>query len=132
MTTAPGRLPGVGWARRYPWSGGNSAPVAQLDRAGGFYPPGCGFDSCRGHHYWGKARPRLLALGGVRSVCDERFRFYPSGSETLVTGWSVDDISFVVTVPVTRWAQESTTNTLRADGDRYEIVFTASRHEKGR
>jgi hypothetical protein len=24
------------------------APVAQLDRAGGFYPPGCGFDSCRG------------------------------------------------------------------------------------
>jgi hypothetical protein len=25
------------------------ASVAQLDRAGGFYPPGCGFDSCRGH-----------------------------------------------------------------------------------
>ena len=24
------------------------ALVAQLDRAGGFYPPGCGFDSCRG------------------------------------------------------------------------------------
>jgi hypothetical protein len=26
-----------------------TASVAQLDRAGGFYPPGCGFDSCRGH-----------------------------------------------------------------------------------
>jgi hypothetical protein len=26
------------------------APVAQLDRAGGFYPSGCGFDSCRGRH----------------------------------------------------------------------------------
>ena len=25
-----------------------TAPVAQLDRAGGFYPSGCGFDSCRG------------------------------------------------------------------------------------
>jgi hypothetical protein len=25
------------------------APVAQMDRAGGFYPSGCGFDSCRGH-----------------------------------------------------------------------------------
>lgn len=24
------------------------APVAQLDRASGFYPLGCGFDSCRG------------------------------------------------------------------------------------
>src|SRR5579872_916528 len=28
--------------------GFTTAPVAQLDRAGGFYPPGCGFDSCRG------------------------------------------------------------------------------------
>ena len=27
----------------------SDAPVAQLDRAGGFYPSGCGFDSCRGH-----------------------------------------------------------------------------------
>ena len=26
-----------------------NAPVAQLDRADGFYPSGCGFDSCRGH-----------------------------------------------------------------------------------
>jgi hypothetical protein len=26
------------------------APVAQLDRAGGFYPSGCAFKSCRGRY----------------------------------------------------------------------------------
>jgi hypothetical protein len=30
------------------WAG--LAPVAQLDRAGGFYPSGCAFESCRGRH----------------------------------------------------------------------------------
>jgi hypothetical protein len=28
----------------------STAPVAQMDRAGGFYPSGCRFDSCRGHY----------------------------------------------------------------------------------
>ena len=28
----------------------NNAPVAQLDRAPGFGPGGCGFNSCRAHH----------------------------------------------------------------------------------
>ena len=37
-----------------------SASVAQLDRAGGFYPPGCGFDSCRGHQP--RRRPPRLGL----------------------------------------------------------------------
>jgi hypothetical protein len=36
------------------------APVAQLDRASGFYPLGCGFDSCRGR------RPDPIAQLGTR------------------------------------------------------------------
>ena len=42
------------------------APVAQLDRAGGFYPSGCGFDSCRGRrflHCQGRSRGRDTPLG---------------------------------------------------------------------
>jgi hypothetical protein len=39
------------------------APVAQLDRAGGFYPSGCGFDSCRGRQDVG----RLPGRGGPLS-----------------------------------------------------------------
>ncbi len=37
------------------------APVAQLDRAGGFYPPGCGFDSCRGRRTRQGANLRVRA-----------------------------------------------------------------------
>ena len=40
---------GVGLAVTFP----GLAPVAQLDRAGGFYPSGCGFDSCRGRQISG-------------------------------------------------------------------------------
>ncbi len=40
-----------------PYAGG-PAPVAQLDRAGGFYPSGCGFDSCRGAS-WFESGPSL-------------------------------------------------------------------------
>jgi CRP-like cAMP-binding protein len=41
-----------------------TASVAQLDRAGGFYPPGCGFDSCRGH----KSGVLAVDLGAGRSA----------------------------------------------------------------
>ncbi len=37
-----------------------TAPVAQLDRAGGFYPSGCGFNSCRGRR------------SAVQTGCDPR------------------------------------------------------------
>jgi hypothetical protein len=47
------------------------APVAQLDRAGGFYPSGCGFDSCRGRQDRGGcgfgAPFALVASPGIRS-----------------------------------------------------------------
>ena len=42
------------------------APVAQLDRASGFYPLGCGFDSCRGRQVQVRDLPFiLLAVSGA-------------------------------------------------------------------
>src|ERR1700678_3498997 len=40
-------------------------PVAQLDRADGFYPSGCGFDSCRGRR--GAAGWRVRRDGAGRT-----------------------------------------------------------------
>ena len=44
------------------------APVAQLDRADGFYPSGCAFESCRGRISPGHQRssyPRRGVLGAL-------------------------------------------------------------------
>jgi hypothetical protein len=41
---------------------GRTAPVAQLDRAGGFYPSGCAFESCRGREGF----PHQGAMLGVK------------------------------------------------------------------
>ena len=66
------RRGGLPWSARAAPRGSDVAfaPVAQLDRAGGFYPPGCGFDSCRGHemdiqpHWHGRiVRPTSLPNG---------------------------------------------------------------------
>ena len=49
------------------------APVAQLDRAGGFYPSGSVFDSWRGRHC------DLTGVGiGRGPLCAQQFR--PAGS----------------------------------------------------
>ena len=58
------------------------APVAQLDRAGGFYPSGCGFDSCRGR--------RCPDGAGVRSRCPAAIPLpgdmsYPDAIESVPT-----------------------------------------------
>ncbi len=56
-----------------------SAPVAQLDRAGGFYPPGCGFDSCRGLYQGECDYASLRSTLAADSLRRPDSRNWPSG-----------------------------------------------------
>ena len=51
------------WNAKLGYNATNTAPVAQLDRVGGFEPLGRGFESLRVHHFKAsKALQPLLAL----------------------------------------------------------------------
>ncbi len=65
-----GRSPG----RAVTWAG--LAPVAQLDRAGGFYPSGCAFESCRG-----RRSPRQQCGGCTVGAPDFLSPGHPAGPE---------------------------------------------------
>jgi hypothetical protein len=54
------------------------APVAQLDRAGGFYPSGCGFDSCRGRQVAGQRGLRGVSTIWRAHCVQQDLSDYPS------------------------------------------------------
>ena len=75
------------------------APVAQLDRASGYGPEGCRFESYRVHHFYFKFFPSLLHFSLLLSKSYFVLFLYKKSNPAIITGLHAKNVSIFFSFP---------------------------------